>query len=128
VGGLEFHGLRGVGPSGLDVGVDGGVDDGAGARLSAREKDKLRLVEDALGLYFRHVGHFADPIHRSGIGIKINLRRDTPVGRGIPPYNHRDGHTDAEFVEPDFDEFAVSTLGGELQVYEVEFDADEQPM
>lgn len=71
MGGLELYRLRGVGPGGLDVGVDGGVDYAAGARLSAREEDEFRLVEDAFGLDVGHIGHFPDPIHRSAVGIKI---------------------------------------------------------
>ena len=58
-------------PGGLDIGVDGGVDDAASARLGAREEDEFRLVEDALGLDVGHFGHFSDPIHRSAAGIKI---------------------------------------------------------
>ena len=69
--GLQLYGLRCVRPGGLDVGVDGGVDDAAGAWLSAREEDEFCLVEDALGLNFRYVRHFSDPIHRSATGIKI---------------------------------------------------------
>ena len=44
---LEFHRLRGMGPSRLDVGVNGRVDDGAGTRLGAREKHKLMLFAPA---------------------------------------------------------------------------------
>src|ERR1700722_16957293 len=63
--------MRRMGPSGLDIGFDGGVNDAARAWLGAREKDEFRLVEDALGLDERHFGPFPDPIHRSAAGIKM---------------------------------------------------------
>ena len=77
----------------------------------AREENKFRLVEDAVGL---GLGFFQliDPIHRSGIGIKIFLQKD------------RDVELDAEFAEPDENDFSVSTFGGDVEVGEVNFDCD----
>jgi len=67
MGRLELHGLWGMRPGGLDIGIDGGVYDAAGARLGAREEDEFRLVEDALGLDFGCVRHFSDPIRSEAI-------------------------------------------------------------
>ena len=128
---LQLYGLLGMGPGGLNVGVDGGVDDTAGARLSAREEDEFRLVEDAFGLDVGHFCHFSDPIHRSATGIKIiriifcgvtTLRRAEPAR----PTNDRDIYADAEFAQPDFYDFAVGAFGGQLYISQIQFDADEE--
>lgn len=58
MGGFAFFASWGFGPGFLKADVDGCVDDGAGRDFGARKEDKLRLVEDSLGLNFRLVGHF----------------------------------------------------------------------
>lgn len=103
--GGELDGLGRVAPCGLHVGVHCRVDDAAGARLSTREEDELRLVEDALGGgYFHRVSHCADPIHRSAFGIKIIFKV------------YLDAHSEGGRVEP---------AAGNPEIVDVEFDADE---
>jgi hypothetical protein len=88
----------------LNVGVNGGVDDAALPDLGTREKDEFRLMEDAFGLDFGHVGHFADPIHRSDLGIKIIF------------HFYFDADAEGAHIQP---------ASGDVEVLKLEFDADE---
>lgn len=68
-------------------------------------------MEDAICVRLA-VFHFLDPIHRSGIGIKIIFKKNA------------DFEASPEVAQPDQDDLAVCSAGGQLEMCGVRFDAD----